>query len=369
MKKLLVLIALIPVIGFYGCEKEELFENRNVLTNTYESKMATTDYCGEAAEFTLWAGQHINSGSLFIYNDQDYLYVTFATTGNWVIMKTHLHIASSLNGIPKNKQGIPVPGQFAYSTTHNPAVTEYTYSFLLSDLGYNVGDSFVVAAHAEVGMFDLDGNLVQEETAWGGNTPGPGNRWWYYATFTVQECEDTPEGEIEPGDFRTQTQGGWGSTANGNNPGSYRDANFNAAFPNGLAIGGDFKALFTSSGAVQNFLPQGGPAEAFSTNYINPTSGLGVFAGQVLALSLSVGFDLYDPNFGASSVNLKDLVFVSGPFAGKTVGYLLAEANRVLGGGSIGAYSIGVLNNAVASVNENFVDGAIIANSSLLALP
>lgn len=370
MKKLLLLILLIPIAGFYGCEKDDLIENRSrVLNNTIESKLATTDFCGEVAEYTLWAGQHINAGSLLVYNDTENLYVTFATSGEWVIIKTHLHIADNLNGIPKNKQGVPVPGHFAYSTTHNPVVTEYTYSFLLSDLGYNVGDSFVVAAHAEVGIFDFEGIMIQGETAWGGNNPGPGNRWWFYANYTIQECEDAPDSEIEPGDFRTQTQGGWGTSANGNNPGVYRDANFDMAFPNGLSVGGDYFILLTSSAAVEAFLPQGGTAAALASNYINPNSSISVFAGQVVALSLSAGFDLYDADFGASSVNLKDLVFATGPFAGKTVEYLLAEANRVLGGGAIGSYSISVLNDAVASVNENFVDGTTVANTELFVNP
>jgi len=181
-------------------------------------------------------------------------------------------------------------------------------------------------------------------------------------SYCIQECnDDEEEEEILPGDFRTQTQGGWGAGAQGNNPGAYRDANFDAAFPNGLVVGGLYTLTLTSSEAAQMFLPQGGTANALDGNYIDPfSSSAGVFGGQVVALTLSVGFDLYDPDFGASSVNLKDLVFVNGVFQGKTVEYVLAEANRVLGGGLVGNYSISHLNSAVASVNENFVDGEIV---------
>jgi hypothetical protein len=41
------------------------------------------------------------------------------------------------------------------------------------------------------------------------------------------------------GAFRTQTQGGWGSDAAGDNPGAYCDAYFGEAFPEGLVIGAD----------------------------------------------------------------------------------------------------------------------------------
>lgn len=369
MKKILLLIVMIPLLGFYGCEKDDLIENRsNVLTNTGKTS-AASDACGEVAEFTLWAGQHINAGSLLVYNDIDYLFVTFETSGDWYIGKTHLHIADDLSGIPSNNRGIPVPGQFAYNTTHDPAVTSYTYTFLLSDLGYTVDDTFVVAAHAEVMKYDIEGNVVQGETAWGGDVEGPGPRWWFYGYYAVQACSDNPSSGIEPGDFRTQTQGGWGTSASGNNPGTYRDANFEAAFPDGLTVGGYYTINLTSSFAVQNFLPQGGPAATLTMNYLDPSASISVFAGQVVALSLSVGFDLYDPDFGASSVNLKDLVFASGVFEGQTVEYLLEEANRVLGGGVIGGYSIGELNDAVASINENFVDGQIVADADLVVVP
>ncbi len=182
-------------------------------------------------------------------------------------------------------------------------------------------------------------------------------------TEVVLEVED--EVSIEPGDFRTQTQGGWGTAANGNNPGVYRDAAFSAAFPEGIVIGGGFSLTFTSSQSVQNFLPAGGTPSALTESAVDPSSG-NVFAGQVLALTLSVGFDLYDEDFGASDVNLKDLVFVDGTFEGWTVEAVLAEANNVLGGGSSN-FTASELSDAAASVNENFVDGTTAGNA--LRLP
>jgi hypothetical protein len=175
--------------------------------------------------------------------------------------------------------------------------------------------------------------------------------------------------KIEPGDFRTQTMGGWGTAASGNNPGTYRDANFASAFPNGLLVGSlsGYSALFDSSLAIQNFLPAGGPSGSFNKSYTNPTStNAGTLAGQAVALTLSIGFDLHDPDFGASSYNLKDLLVVSGDFLGWTVEEVLAEANRFLAGlGS--AYSATQLNEVLNSINENFVDGN--TNKGFLRLP
>lgn len=167
-----------------------------------------------------------------------------------------------------------------------------------------------------------------------------------------------------PEGCRTQTQGGWGGNCNGNNPGCVRDANFAAVFPNGLTVGGDYTILFTTSAAVRNFLPAGGTGGVLTQNYNNPTStSAGVFAGQVTALAVSLGFS----NAGVTGFcNLGALYYLSAyhlddnPFAGMTVQELFALANDVLGGDVSGlpfGTAISDLNDVITDINENFVDG------------
>jgi len=172
--------------------------------------------------------------------------------------------------------------------------------------------------------------------------------------------------------FRTQTPGGWGSPAAGDNPGEYRDANFDEAFPNGLVVGGDFTLTLTSASAVEDFLPSGGSPAALNQDYTDPTQALGTLAGHVVALSLSIGFDectTCDP-FGSNTTPLKDLIFDDGSvFDGMTVEDVLAEANRVLGGGAIIDFTASQLNDALTAVNENFVDGEPADDPDLLRCP
>lgn len=159
------------------------------------------------------------------------------------------------------------------------------------------------------------------------------------------------------GDFRTQTQGGWGSRARGGNAGVYRDANFAAAFPNGISVGCTNTLTLTSSAEVDAFLPSGSTPKALTQNYTDPSrSYRNVLAGQVVTLGLSLGFDAYDPNYSASTTALGDLVVASGPLAGKTVFEVYAYAQQALGG-CASPYSLSQLNSAVSSINENFVDG------------
>jgi len=151
------------------------------------------------------------------------------------------------------------------------------------------------------------------------------------------------------GTHKTFTQGGWGATPNGNNPGVYLHANFSGAYPNGVVIGcGSNTLVFETAQEITDFLPSGGTPSTLP-NY-------SVLTGQLLAATLNVGFDAYDASFANSSVALGEMEFVSGTFQGMNVNQVLAIANDVIGGCS-SAYSASAVNNALTVINENFDNG------------
>ncbi|NEN24431.1 hypothetical protein G3O08_13045, partial [Cryomorpha ignava] len=159
--------------------------------------------------------------------------------------------------------------------------------------------------------------------------------------------------------FRTQTQGGWGSSPNGGNPGAYLHANFGTGFPSGIEIGCDNTFSFTSAQSITQFLPCGGSAAGLpSGSDIDPDCPGNVFISQVLAATISIGFDDNIPTFSSGVVPLRELVILNGTFAGWTVEELLTEANLKLGG-CASSYSFSELNEAVTAVNENYVDGNV----------
>jgi SdrD B-like domain/Concanavalin A-like lectin/glucanases superfamily len=177
-------------------------------------------------------------------------------------------------------------------------------------------------------------------------------------TYTdVNNCNNSTPSDC---DFKTFTQGGWGAPANGNNPGAYRDANFATAFPSGLTIGcaaGNTLTL-TSAQAVKDFLPSGSTPSALPSDLVNPgNSYRNVLAGQLTALTLSLGFDAAMPSFAPSPGYLGNGVIASGPFAGTTVSQLVQISNDVIGG-CASTYSYSVLNQALTAINENFDGGA-----------
>lgn len=171
---------------------------------------------------------------------------------------------------------------------------------------------------------------------------------------TAQSCGGVCSG------FRTQTQGGWGATPNGGNPGAYLHTNFAAAFPSGLTIGCGTKTVkFTTAQAITNNLPAGGgPTSLPIGNVIDPASGYlnTELDGQIIAAMLSVGFDAANADFSISTGVLGNLVFNSGTFNGKSVQFVIDEANKAIG--SCGStYSLADINTALTSFNENYDNG------------
>jgi hypothetical protein len=143
---------------------------------------SVSDACGEVQSVTLWAGQTIDAGTLEVYNTEESLFVVYNSANGWLITETHLYVG--LNP-PKNNKGIIVPGQFPYKGEHD-FVTSVTYEIPLSELG----DCFDVYAHAVVKKRNDAGEVTAEQTAFGGDTPGTGPRWFFYTNYCVQDCEE-----------------------------------------------------------------------------------------------------------------------------------------------------------------------------------
>lgn len=193
-------IVFVSALLFASCDSligtaDSVDENRGNSNNNNSGEVAFEISPQEDCEpqvFTLWAGQSIESGTVTVTNDDEYLYVTYETSGDWLLTETQLHVAEDMSGIPTNNPGNPIPGQFDYKTEHD-FVNSYTYEIPLSAFEANEEEPLlVIATHAVVVKLDGDGNITQSETGWGGDLEGPtGNRWWFYGTYALQyDCED-----------------------------------------------------------------------------------------------------------------------------------------------------------------------------------
>lgn len=163
--------------------------------------------CGSTT-FDLYAGQHLDVGSVTVSNDSDNLYVNYHLDYQGASFGTlHAWAGGDVLDVPSNKQGTPVPGQFPYKPDAT-GLTDYTITIPFSAInvaGVPVGTcqplNLAVVTHAEVSI-DYNGNGVIEEdeheTAFGGDNPvdvdSPG-RWWYYGGYNIC-CDAVDAGQV-----------------------------------------------------------------------------------------------------------------------------------------------------------------------------
>jgi hypothetical protein len=105
--------------------------------------LCTTD----PSTVNLIAGQTIDAGDVTVWHDDEYVYVDFVAHPNWLIAKTHVHVAASADEIPQTKKGNPIPGQFDYQTSYMP--WEADPAPIMIPLPDMPGEIFV-AAHADL---------------------------------------------------------------------------------------------------------------------------------------------------------------------------------------------------------------------------
>ena len=323
--------------------------------------------CGEDQLETVWTtnGSSEAIGTVAVSNDEDYLYLVYSMNAGWAMTRWgRVHVGVDSADYPQFEDLRPMLSAFSYRVNNGGPYSEYTLEIPFTDLGLEHGDcgmTFYIFAYTYA-----DPVSGPDRKAWASTdmneTESP--ETMYYIEYQIQCCEGWIGGE-----FRTQSQGGWGTVCHGQNPGCYRDGDgetygFDVAFPDGLVIGcGDgHTIMFTDSEAVQEFIPTGGKPGSLGADYVNPTDGTeaGVLASQTLALALTLGFDASDPDFGSSEVLLADLVICNTDtdFDGWSVQSLLDEANIVLGGCE-SDYAPGEIVDVLTMVNENYVDGRV----------
>ena len=170
------------------------------------TQAATT--CGQTT-WDLTAGQTIKVGNVQVANDANNVYVTYSL--NTQLYPTasfgtlHLWIGNDIAMVPSNRQGTPVPGQFASANggaAHDATgLTSYTFTIPFSSLSVTdaaaaCGSTLFVVTHAEVNVDSNGDGVLDHETAFGGPTPGSGARWWFYGQYSVC-CTFGPPGDCE----------------------------------------------------------------------------------------------------------------------------------------------------------------------------
>ena len=95
-----------------------------------------------------------------------------------------LSISTNVDDFPLTKKGSPKVGHFEYSESHELGTTDFTYVIPLPD-DVNLDGDITIAVHAVV-VQTLDGNIIEEESAWldGDRFVQKGN-WATHSPYTI----------------------------------------------------------------------------------------------------------------------------------------------------------------------------------------
>lgn len=371
-KKHLWLIAATVVFSFIGCKKGTITEKTSLDgASTVDQSLTTgitaqeAPVCGEYVQFNLvdyYPNAYYGTyGTVRIGNDANNLYIVFNSLNGFDFTKLKLvigdltHMQTILGPYTDPPIAQVGPNNPDYSQTFSsPGVSNYTFTIPRSSL---TGNCFYVYAWA-YGEKWVNGYLSDWRSSWlSSATKINSDNATSYIQYCLQDCPPHDCGQL-----RTQTPGGWGAPANGNNSGTYLHQHFASAFPSGLTVGvtPSKYVRFTTAQAITDYLPAGGQAKALTQNYTNPTTFQlkNTLVDHLVALTLSVQFDATDPSFGQAGVQLGDMIIGSGTFANWTVKNFLTEANKVLGGAA-SSYSVQDVLTTASAINENYVDGKI----------
>ena len=179
MKKKSILTVLTAVLAvafiFSACKKENETDSKNPV----QKSSTAINYCGEPTTVALIAGQNINVGSVIVGNDDDNLYITYATTGGWEMSHIHLYVGTE-EGLPEHMS----PGHMTYNEDLENGTTEYTVTMPKEDL--NGLECVTIAAHAIVKDNVGKGGT---QTAWGEGRK-TGDNWSMIFDYCLQDCPE-----------------------------------------------------------------------------------------------------------------------------------------------------------------------------------
>ena len=357
MKKISSLALLATLLILYvGCQKE-IF--RRIERHPHPSPRDSVKPCGSKFDTTLVNFNGELSGTIEVMNDDTGYHVTIKEIyTDYKISRVQL-VYGSKQHVIDNLVGI---FNCATEQPHNPdKVVNYSPdvdSTVVIDLPFDTLDCIFINASITLSKRDASGNLLHSFFIWSNGTANASqNSCQQYFQFCKQQCTPTP-GPDSCGQLRTQTQDGWGSNESNSRSRRYLDSNFAAAFPNGLRVGcvAGFTVTMTTAEAIRTLLPTDGKAEALRRNYRDPSSLKNELVGELIALTLNVGFDKHDASFGEASKHLEDMFIKSGKFKGNTVAEFLALANKALGKCS-SSHDLDEFRKTAKKINENYKNG------------
>jgi hypothetical protein len=196
MKIILHMVIALTILSLFtliiSCSEGILPTENTYIPNTGQGQALAkySDDC-ETTESILNADQDIPVGNVTVDNDETNLYVTYNVDAPWVLLGTHLSVATTPDGIPQNKAKNPKVGKFEYGEGDLASLATVTYTIPLTDFdGVDCeveNDDLFIAAHAKVQRPIPEEPYFLTESAWGfGEQFNEKKSWASY--FTYEWC-------------------------------------------------------------------------------------------------------------------------------------------------------------------------------------
>jgi hypothetical protein len=147
--------------------------------------------------FVLYAGQHIEAGTVSLTVYEEALEIIYTTINGWELVETHAWVGDDLAQMPQTNKGNPKPGLFPYTSGDITGATSYVHVIPLADINFECPQDEVLyhlAAHAALRQDNGEGGY-QTQTGWSNGEPlvDKGN-WATYSNFMLScFCSDLPD--------------------------------------------------------------------------------------------------------------------------------------------------------------------------------
>jgi hypothetical protein len=173
---------------FVGCQNKQTLTGPKVDNQNTELTLRFGD---QSREYPFYTEKNVKIGTIQVINDKNDLYLTYSLDEKWNLVKTYVHLAVDLNGIPLSMNGIPDSSRFDYMTKHHPGLTNYTYKIPLKSFSSLVGKEITIVACAIVQKQNPNTTEIpkivsvsNKTTAWGGDNQGE-SRVWHYILYGI----------------------------------------------------------------------------------------------------------------------------------------------------------------------------------------
>ena len=138
----------------------------------------------------LYAGQHIDAGTVSVWNSKYNLQIQTVTSGDWLIKEVQVFAGTDP---VTTKKGNPVPGKFPYKKEfENPNRIGMVVVDFEEDMGFNWGVPWQldripnIAVHVDLVQLDAEGEVSAEEGAWAfGPNEFEGDEWGWWFSYQM----------------------------------------------------------------------------------------------------------------------------------------------------------------------------------------